>query len=160
MPFLRSLLSRLQARALRRRKVAPKAKALLRAEDGAILLIKHPQEGRWRLPGGFAEVDESAYEAVVRAVETLTGLRPLDPQPIARVDESHFRADAMYGDYLQMYATLFLITRWEGELRAFGEDWGASFFPGDALPSNLHEEASLALKALRAFEDTGQIRAY
>ncbi|HEY79496.1 MAG TPA: NUDIX domain-containing protein [Anaerolineae bacterium] len=160
MPFLRSLLARFQTRTLQRRKIAPKVKALLRDDAGAILLIKHSLEGRWRLPGGFAAMDESGYEAVVRAVEELTGLRPLDPQPIARVDESQFRPDAMYGDFFQMYATLFLITRWESDLRPGREGWDARFFPSDALPPNLHEEASQALAALRAFEETGQVRAY
>ncbi len=160
MPTLRSILTRLHARTLRRRKIAPKAKALVQSDAGAILLIKHPREGRWRLPGGFAEMEESGYEAVARAVAELTGLRPLDPQPFARVDESHFQADAMFGDYFQMYATLFLITRWEGELRPAGEGWGAKFFPNDKLPPHLHEEVLQALEALHAFEETGQVRAY
>ena len=156
MPFLHSLLSRLQARTLRRRKVEPKAKALLQDAQGAILFIRHPQEGRWRLPGGYVGMDETAYEAVVRAVEALTGLRPLDPTPFARMDESQFRPDAMYGDFFQMYATYFLITRWEGVLTPHPE-WEARFFPADDLPRPLHEEAAAALEALQRFRQTGRM---
>jgi len=160
MPSLHSLFSLLRARTLRRRKVSPKAKALLRDDAGTILLIKHPLEGYWRLPGGFVRMDESAYGAVARAVQELTGLVVLNPQPIARIDESHFRTDAMYGDYFQMYATLFLVTRWEGDLRPAGADWRVEFFSEDKLPLNLHPEVKQALVALAGFEDTGQIGVY
>ena len=160
MPALGSLLTRLQSRTLRRRKVTPKAKALLLRQDGALLLIKHSQERRWRLPGGFANMEESTYAAVARAVHELTGLRAFDPQPIARIDESQFRPDVMYGDFFQMYATLFLITRWEGNLQPSRSGWEAAFFPRDALPDNLHEEVSLALEALRTFDETGQVKVF
>ena len=160
MPTFTELIKRIHRRTLRRRKVQPKAKALLWGEDDRILLIRHPQEGRWRLPGGFVQDDESAYDAVRRAVQELTGLRPLDLTPIARVDESQFRADAMYGDYFQMYSTLFLVRRWEEGPAPQGSDWTFRFFPADDLPSALHDEVRLALKALQAFEETGQIRVY
>jgi ADP-ribose pyrophosphatase YjhB (NUDIX family) len=156
MSSLRSLLARIQARTLRRRKVEPKAKALLQDDEGAFLLIRHPQEGRWRLPGGFVKRDESGYDAVVRAVAELTGLRPLDPVPFARIDESHFQLNAMYGDFFQMYATLFLVTRWDGKLAPVAP-CEARFFPHDALPSALHEETRLALDALHRHRQTGQI---
>ncbi|HHB91488.1 MAG TPA: NUDIX hydrolase [Anaerolineae bacterium] len=160
MSSLTSFLARLRDRTLRRRKVAPKAKALLWDDSGAILLIKHPLETQWRLPGGFAAVDESVYDAVLRTIRELTGLQAINPIPIARVDESQFRPDAMYGDFFQMYATLFLVTRWEGDLRPVDINWGVRFFPGDRMPPNLHDEVSHALKALRAFEKTGMMQTY
>ncbi len=157
---LRTFLARLQARTLRRRKVLPKAKALVLDDQGQMLLIRHPQEGMWRLPGGFVEMDESAYMAVVRAVRDLTGLTLLDPQPIARVDESRFRPDAMYGDFFQMYATLFWGAHWQGALHVASPPWEVAFFPRHALPRHLHPEVSLALEALEAFRTTEQIKVY
>jgi ADP-ribose pyrophosphatase YjhB (NUDIX family) len=160
MPTFTEIITRVHRRTLRRRKVQPKAKALMWGEDDRILLIRHPQEGRWRLPGGFVKDDESAYDAIRRAVQELTGLRPLDVTPIARVDESQFRPDAMYGDYFQMYSTLFLVRQWEEGEAPSGGEWTVRFFPSDDLPPGLHEEVPLALKALREFEETGQIRVY
>ena len=160
MPTFTDLINRVHRRTLRRRKVQPKAKALLWGEDDRIVLIRHPQEGRWRLPGGFVQDDESAYEAIRRVVQELTGLRPLDLTPIARVDESQFRPDAMYGDYFQMYSTLFLVRHWEEGPPPTENEWTVRFFPSADLPSALHDEVRLALRALRKFEETGQIRVY
>ncbi len=156
----RTFLARLQARTLRRRKVLPKAKALILDAQGQVLLIRHPQEGLWRLPGGFVEMDESAYAAVVRAVRALTGLTLLDPRPIARVDESRFRPDAMYGDFFQMYATLFWSAHWQGTAHPASPPWEVAFFPQGALPRHLHPEVALALEALEAFRATGQVKVY
>jgi len=160
MPSLHALLKRLSISPRGRRKVQPKAKALLQDDAGRILLIKHPREGRWRLPGGFVQENESAYEAVGRAVQALTGLRALDPRPIARIDESQFRPDAMYGDFFQMYATLFLIDAWRETSQPSAADWLTRFFPADALPHALHDEVKQALAALQDFERTGQIKVF
>ncbi len=160
MSAITALLRRLSFSARKRRKVLPKAKALLCDQQGAILLIQHPREGSWRLPGGFVHVDETAYEAAVRAVKALTGLHVQALHPIARFDESQFRTDAMYGDFFQMYATLFLVTRWQGEVQPVDRTWKARFFAPDSLPANLHEEVTQALKARQSFETNGQIRVY
>jgi ADP-ribose pyrophosphatase YjhB (NUDIX family) len=160
MPTFTEIITRVHRRTLRRRKVQPKAKALLWGEDDRIVLIRHPQEGKWRLPGGFVQDDESAYDAVRRAVQDLTGLIPQDLTPIARVDESQFRADAMYGDYFQMYSTLFLVRHWQDGEKPAQSVWTMQAFPSDALPHNLHDEVPLALKALRSYQETGQIRVF
>ncbi len=160
MPTFTEIITRVHRRTLRRRKVQPKAKALLWSEADQIVLIRHPQEGKWRLPGGFVKEDESAYDAVRRAVQALTGLIPQDLTPIARVDESRFRADAMYGDYFQMYSTLFWVQHWQEGGERTETAWTVQSFSADALPHNLHDEVTLALKALRSFQETGQIRVF
>ena len=160
MPTLYHLLKRLHISAARRRKVQPKAKALLWSETDHILLIRHPQEGRWRLPGGFVQDDESAYEALRRAVVELTGVQPLDLTPIARIDESQFRPEAMYGDFFQMYSTLFWARRWREGAGVVQSEWECEQFPAAHLPPGLHEEVPLALRALRAYQETGQIKVF
>jgi len=160
MPSLLDFLSRFNRRAARRRQVQPKAKALLWDEDDRILLIQHPQEGRWRLPGGFVQDDESAYDAIRRALAELAGVEPLGLTPVARVDESQFRPDAMYGDFFQMYSTLFWVQRWHQGQNEADSPWQVQLFSSAALPPNLHEEVLLALRALRAFQETGQIKVF
>jgi len=47
-------------------------------KDGGVVLIqrKHPpHEGRWTLPAGYVEADESAEEAAIREAEEETGLK-------------------------------------------------------------------------------------
>jgi 8-oxo-dGTP diphosphatase len=61
---------------------APSVAAILNLE-GRFLLVKRniqPGFGRWGLPGGFIETDESVTDAVRREVEEETGLicRPMD----------------------------------------------------------------------------------
>jgi ADP-ribose pyrophosphatase YjhB (NUDIX family) len=41
--------------------------------DGRILLVRELSDGRWSLPGGWADVGESAAEAVVREVREESG---------------------------------------------------------------------------------------
>jgi ADP-ribose pyrophosphatase YjhB (NUDIX family) len=41
--------------------------------DGRILLVREVADGRWTLPGGWADVGESAAEAVVREVQEESG---------------------------------------------------------------------------------------
>lgn len=40
-------------------------------------LIKHPRLGRWMVPGGHVETDETPFEAGLREVEEETGFRHL-----------------------------------------------------------------------------------
>ena len=48
--------------------------AVFRDGDG-ILLVKEPEDGGWSLPGGWADVGESAAEAAVREVREESGYR-------------------------------------------------------------------------------------
>jgi ADP-ribose pyrophosphatase YjhB (NUDIX family) len=41
--------------------------------DGRMLLVREVADGRWTLPGGWADVGESATEAVVREVQEESG---------------------------------------------------------------------------------------
>jgi ADP-ribose pyrophosphatase YjhB (NUDIX family) len=44
-------------------------------DDSRILLVKEPDDGGWSLPGGWADVGESASEAAVREVREESGYR-------------------------------------------------------------------------------------
>ncbi len=49
------------------------ARAVVQDSDGRILLHRRSDNGRWGLPGGGIEMDETAGEAVVREVREETG---------------------------------------------------------------------------------------
>jgi ADP-ribose pyrophosphatase YjhB (NUDIX family) len=49
-------------------------RAVVAGERG-ILLVRHAENGRWALPGGFADVGEAPAEAIEREVLEETGLR-------------------------------------------------------------------------------------
>jgi len=56
---------------------APCAAALVRNQDGGILLVKRgvePGKGEWALPSGFIEIDETPEMACIRELKEETGL--------------------------------------------------------------------------------------
>ncbi len=51
--------------------------ALVKNEKGELLLVKRavePAKGKWGLPGGFIEIDETVEEAALRELKEETGL--------------------------------------------------------------------------------------
>lgn len=156
--LLLRLLNRLQISVRRRRKILPRARALVLDDAQRVLLVMHPQEKQWRLPGGFVQEDESAIESLQHTVQRLAGLTFSQAIPIVREQEGEFRPDAMYGDLFQLYATIYLVTTWQGELNAPEVDWGLAFFPDNDLPSHTDPEVARALKALQTYRQTGHMR--
>jgi ADP-ribose pyrophosphatase YjhB (NUDIX family) len=53
----------------------PSAAALVRDDDGRLLLVRHAELGVWGLPGGAIEPDEQPEEAAVRETEEESGLQ-------------------------------------------------------------------------------------
>lgn len=59
--------------------------------EGRILLTRRADDGRWGLPCGWVEPDESPYQAVIREVREETGLTV---RPTSLVDAVHTPAGA------------------------------------------------------------------
>jgi ADP-ribose pyrophosphatase YjhB (NUDIX family) len=57
-------------------------------QDGKLLLVRERQEGRWSLPGGWADVGESAAEAVVRELRDESGFETRAVKLLAVFDRS------------------------------------------------------------------------
>ena len=54
--------------------VVPSVVALVRNDDGDVLLIRRSDNGRWALPGGGHDLGESISDTVVREVREETGI--------------------------------------------------------------------------------------
>lgn len=64
--------------------------AVVLSDDGAILLIKRrsaPFEGRWALPGGFIEIDETLADAAARELAEETGMTGVELRQLSAFDE-------------------------------------------------------------------------
>ena len=100
--------------------------------EGRVLLVREISDGQWTLPGGWADVNQSAAECVVREIAEESGF------------EAKARKLAAVRDYQKsghpprnldcIYKMFFICDITGGTARASDETSEAAFFPRDALP--------------------------
>lgn len=100
--------------------------------DGRILLVREISDGHWTLPGGWADVNQSAAECVVREIAEESGF------------EARARKLAAVRDYQRsghpprnvdsIYKMFFICEITGGAARASLETSEVAFFTRDALP--------------------------
>lgn len=96
--------------------------------DGKVLLVKlnyGPREGRWSLPGGLVENDETPEEAAMRETQEETGFT--------------IALDGLLAAFMRPGAPICIVTYrahiLRGELRIAPEELSdAAFFPREELP--------------------------
>jgi ADP-ribose pyrophosphatase YjhB (NUDIX family) len=101
--------------------------------EDRVLLVREISDGKWTLPGGWADVNQSAAECVVREIAEESGF------------EAKARKLAAVRDYQKsghpprnldcIYKMFFICDITGGAARASDETSEAAFFPRDALPS-------------------------
>ena len=103
-PYLRELRGLVGTRLL----LVPAVAALIRDEEGRILLQRRADDGRWNLPAGAVDPGESPADAVVREVREETGLR-VRPVRVAGVfgGRDGFRHRYPNGDEVEFTAIVF-----------------------------------------------------
>jgi ADP-ribose pyrophosphatase YjhB (NUDIX family) len=99
--------------------------------DGAILLVRERSDGKWTLPGGWADVGESAGESVVREVYEESGYHTRAVKLLAVYDRNkHGHPPIPHHAYKLFFRCELL----GGEPAHSVETDGVAFFPPDALP--------------------------
>jgi len=99
--------------------------------EGQVLLVREISDGAWTLPGGWADVNESAAECVVREVAEESGYRARVVK-LAAVYDYRKRNRPHHLD--SIYKMFFICELTGGSPRASIETSEAAFFPRDALP--------------------------
>jgi ADP-ribose pyrophosphatase YjhB (NUDIX family) len=86
-----------------------------------------PAKGKWCLPGGFIEIDETIEEAVLRELEEETGIRGEIEGLVDFFSQKgrHYRAILIFGYKVKILG---------GELKAGDDAQDAGFFSLDDLP--------------------------
>jgi len=110
----------------------PGAGVLVEMEGGVVLIRRghNPHKGRWALPSGFIEADESTAEAAIRECKEETGL---DVELIEL-----FGVDSFPEGLLQSGIIIFYRARpVGGELRPGDDAAETAIFGPDALPADL-----------------------
>jgi ADP-ribose pyrophosphatase YjhB (NUDIX family) len=100
-------------------------------KDEGILLVRERSDGKWSLPGGWVDINDSPSEAVAREIYEESGFRARPVKLAALFDrQRHPHPPSMY----HIYKLLFLCELTGGEARTSNETDAVEFFPVDSLP--------------------------
>jgi len=102
-------------------------------DDGKILLVREASDGRWSLPGGWADVGESLSRAVTREVEEESRYRTRASKLLALVNlERHGKGGRPRANVYKLFVLCELL---EAPVRVKGaETTEASWFAEHELP--------------------------
>jgi ADP-ribose pyrophosphatase YjhB (NUDIX family) len=116
----------------------PGVRAIILKDREEVLLQRRTDLGRWGLPSGAVELDETAFGALKREVREETGLEVRHAEAMALYSGPSQRFIYPNGDEVQGFAVAFIVRDWAGELQADGvEGSEVRFWPIDALPKDL-----------------------
>ena len=107
----------------------PSSAALVRNKKGEVLLVKRgkePGKGKWALPSGFIEIDETPEKACLRELKEETGL-----------EGEILRLVGVYSQKSLLYRNVLIIgyeVEARGNLSPGSDSLKAEFFPLDNLP--------------------------
>jgi ADP-ribose pyrophosphatase YjhB (NUDIX family) len=100
--------------------------------DGRVLLVREISDGKWTLPGGWADVNQSAAECVVREIAEESGFLAKTLKLAAVRD--YQRSGHPPRNLDSIYKLFFICEITGGAARASDETSEVAFFPRDALP--------------------------
>jgi 8-oxo-dGTP pyrophosphatase MutT (NUDIX family) len=135
-------------------------RAIIRDEDGRVLLQQRSDFGTWGLPAGGMELGESVWDALCREVREETSLTVVRARPYGIFSNPRYTSTYPNGDQVQPFTIGFLVEEWSGTPTPDGdESLQLQFFAADTLPpaDQMHPPHRMALQDLEHFLDTGEI---
>ena len=104
-------------------------------ENELLLFEKRSDNGMWCVPGGALELGETLEQALRREVKEETALDISDPVLFDVKAGVHM----VYPNKDEVYYTdvVYIITKYEGELKHDAESTLLKWFPIDSLPDNI-----------------------
>jgi len=119
--------------------LAPAAAAIIRDEQGQVLLIRRGDGQGWSLPGGIMEPGERIADCLVRETREETGLE-VEPVRLIGIysDPAVLHVTFPNGDQAHLVSATFECRIVGGRLRPDGEEsLEVAYFPPDSLPEDL-----------------------
>lgn len=98
--------------------------------DGKILLVREVTDGKWAMPGGWADLGETPAEMVIREVREESGFDVRVEKLIAVIDANRIEPFEFY----HAYKLIFLCAITGGEATTSMETLGVEFFDPQNLP--------------------------
>lgn len=99
--------------------------------QGRILLVRERQDGRWAMPGGWADVGEIPSSMIAREILEESGVLA---RPVRLVGVFDANRGGRPLEFYHAYKLVFLCEHLEGEPVAGDDTLDAGFFEFDALP--------------------------
>ena len=100
-------------------------------EDGRVLLVRERCDGKWTLPGGWVDINDSPSGAVVREIFEESGYQARALKLAALIDKlRHPHPPGIH----HIYKLFFLCELTGGEPRVSDETDAVQFFPVHSLP--------------------------
>jgi len=119
-------------------------------EDGRILLVREIEDsGRWTMPGGWADVNQSPSECVIRELREETGLE-VEPRKLAGVYDRTRQGHPPHP--FSVYRLFFICDAIGGAPRAGMETSEIAFFSENEIPRDLSMDRVLPHQIRRMFE--------
>jgi ADP-ribose pyrophosphatase YjhB (NUDIX family) len=100
--------------------------------DGRVLLVREISDGKWTLPGGWADVNQTAGECVVREIAEESGFEARILKLAAVHDYQKSNHPTRHID--SIYKMFFICEITGGAARISDETSEVAFFPRDELP--------------------------
>jgi len=99
--------------------------------DGKVLLVRERTDGKWTVPGGFADINEWPSLSVTKEIEQESGFTAR----VLKLAAVHDRAKHNYPAFMfHIWKLLFVCEITGGEARISNETDAVDFFALDALP--------------------------
>jgi mutator protein MutT len=106
-------------------------RAIIRDQDGAVLLIRHSYVGGWHFPGGGVDRGETVHQAMAREVREEVGVEVTGTA----------RTLGLYGRFRHNssdHVSVFVVETWRGTPKVDGlEIVECRFFPLEDLPDDI-----------------------
>lgn len=99
--------------------------------DGKILLVQERTDGKWCMPGGWADIDELPSEMVIREVREESGFVVVPRKVVGVFDANR---TGMPRNFFHAYKVVFLCELLGGEATPSNETSAVAFFDFDNLP--------------------------
>lgn len=100
-------------------------------DGGRLLFVKEKSDGKWSLPGGWADINQTPAQVAAKEVQEESGLTVEITRLAALFDRRKHAHPPML---LHVYKAFFIARVLEGELRAGLETAEVAFFAQDAWP--------------------------
>ena len=117
--------------------------------DGRVLLVRELSDGKWTLPGGWADINQTAAECVVREIAEESGFVAKALKLAAVHDYQRSNRPSRHLD--SIYKMFFICEIVGGEARSSDETSEVAFFARDALPP-LSQGRTTAAQIERMFQ--------